>query len=392
MVTSIDTRRDPLAKILVGKYEGSIYEERDGYTGAISLGFGPDGKRRRLKRKGRTKAQVKEKLIKAVEDLEKGIREERNHTVEKAVNALLVHLAKQGKSEATLDTYRGLTDHHINGRLGKIKLTDLTADDVEAWLDECAENMTTQTLKIVHGLLRRAIRLAERRDKVGRNVALLVDTPQGRRPTRRSRSLSLKQATQLLKTAQDPEHRLGAYVVLAIVSGLRTEELRALTWADVDLKEKVVYVLRSDRDGGDTKTKKSRRGIAVADIAVDALTALRKRQAAEKLQAGDLWQGHNLVFCKEDGRPYTSDDVLRRFQRITQAASIGATWVPRELRHTFVSIMSDQGVALEKISDLVGHSDTRTTQTVYRHELRPVITTGAEHMNTIFKDDKSRSA
>ncbi|MDL4820150.1 tyrosine-type recombinase/integrase [Actinomadura opuntiae] len=381
-----------MAKILIGKYEGTIYEEGDGYTGALALGTGPDGKRKRLKRKGRTKAQVKEKLVKAVDDLEKGIREERNHTVEKAVNALLTHLAKQDKSEATMKTYRGLADHHIIGRIGKVKLTDLTADDVEAWLDDCAESMTTQTLKIVHGLLRRSIRLAERRDKVGRNVALLVDTPRGKRPSRRSRSLSLAQATTLLQVAQDPRHRLGAYVILAIVSGLRTEELRALTWADVDLKEKVVYVLRSDRDGGDTKTKKSRRGIAVADMAVDALTALRKRQAAEKLAAGDLWQGHNLVFCRENGAPYTSDDVLRRFQSLTRTAGLGSNWVPRELRHTFVSIMSDQGVALEKISDLVGHSGTHTTQTVYRHELRPVITTGAEKMNAIFNGDKSRSA
>src|SRR5437868_2923146 len=135
--------------------------------------------------------------------------------------------------------YRGLAKHHIIAKLGKTKLTELTADDVERFLDECAEDMTTQTVKIVHGLLRRSIRLAERRDKVGRNVARLVDTPQGKRPTRRSRSMSLKQATKLLKIAQGAEHRLGAYVILAIVSGLRTEELRALTWADVDLKKKV---------------------------------------------------------------------------------------------------------------------------------------------------------
>ncbi|MFI0371234.1 tyrosine-type recombinase/integrase [Actinomadura sp. 1N219] len=381
-----------MAKILIGNYDATIYPEGNGYTGAISLGFKPDGTRNRPKRKGKTKEIVKAKLKDLVDELEKGIQAERTYTVEKAANALLAHLAKQGKSKGTMRTYRGLVDHHITAKLGKIKVTDLTADDVETWLDECAEVMSTQTLKIVHGLLRRSIRLAERRDKVGRNVALLVDTPQGKRPTRRSRSMSLKQASSLLKTAQDPQHRLGAYVILAIVSGLRTEELRALTWSDVDLKKKVVYVLRSDREGGDTKTEKSRRGIAMADMAVDALTALRKRQVAEKLAAGDAWQGHNLVFCKEDGTPYTSDDVLRRFQRITQAAGIGTTWVPRELRHTFVSIMSDNDVALEKISDLVGHSDTRTTRTVYRHQLRPVITTGAEKMNVIFKDEKSRSA
>lgn len=117
--------------------------------------------------------------------------------------------------------------------------------------------------------MRRSIRLAQRRDKVDRNIAQLVDTPQGKKPTRRSRSLSFKQVTKLLRAAQDPQHRLGAYVILAIVTGLRTEELRALTWTDVDLKKKIVYVLRSDRDGGDTKTKKSRRGLSMADIAID---------------------------------------------------------------------------------------------------------------------------
>jgi len=57
------------------------------------------------------------------------------------------------------------------------------------------------------------------------------------------------------------------------------------------------------------------------------------------------------------------------------------------LRHTFVSIMSEQGVPVEEIASLVGHSTTATTEAVYRQELRPVISTGAEVMDTIFKID-----
>jgi len=56
----------------------------------------------------------------------------------------------------------------------------------------------------------------------------------------------------------------------------------------------------------------------------------------------------------------------------------------RELRHSFVSLMSDQGMATEEIGRLVGHRSTRTTETVYRHELRPVIRSGAAIMNKIF--------
>lgn len=64
----------------------------------------------------------------------------------------------------------------------------------------------------------------------------------------------------------------------------------------------------------------------------------------------------------------------------------GEDWTPRELRHTFVSLLSENGMAIEEISRLVGHSSTLVTQTVYRHELRPVVTSGAEMMDRIFAD------
>jgi integrase len=61
---------------------------------------------------------------------------------------------------------------------------------------------------------------------------------------------------------------------------------------------------------------------------------------------------------------------------------------PRELRHSFVSIMSDNGVPLETIADLVGHASTAVTEEVYRHQLRPVITKGAETMNIVFSQHR----
>ena len=51
---------------------------------------------------------------------------------------------------------------------------------------------------------------------------------------------------------------------------------------------------------------------------------------------------------------------------------------------TFVSLMSHRGVSIEEIARLVGHASTRTTETVYRRELRPVIPTGAKIMDELF--------
>ena len=65
-------------------------------------------------------------------------------------------------------------------------------------------------------------------------------------------------------------------------------------------------------------------------------------------------------------------------------------WTPRELRHSFVSLLSDAEVPIERISRLVGHSSTVTTETIYRKQIRPVIVHGADVMDRIFPEHPAR--
>jgi hypothetical protein len=62
----------------------------------------------------------------------------------------------------------------------------------------------------------------------------------------------------------------------------------------------------------------------------------------------------------------------------------GTEWTPRELRHSFVSLLSAHDIPIENISRLVGHTNTVVTETVYRKQIRPVIQDGAVAMNDIF--------
>ena len=135
-------------------------------------------------------------------------------------------------------------------------------------------------------------------------------------------------------------------------------------------------VYRPVRVKGDTKTRKSRRVLKLPTKAAQALRADHARQAAERLAAGQAWQS-DLVFCREDGTPLDRWQVRKEFQKITRDARLGPAWTPRELRHSFVSILSAHDVRLEDISDLVGHSSTPVTETVYRHEIRPALTDNA---------------
>ena len=101
------------------------------------------------------------------------------------------------------------------------RLRELTAGDVQQTLDALAERLSTRSLQILRNCLERAIRHAEIRDLVGRNVAAVVKSPKGI-AGRPSKSLTLAQAQALLQAAQDS--RLHAYVVLSVTTGLRTEE------------------------------------------------------------------------------------------------------------------------------------------------------------------------
>jgi site-specific recombinase XerD len=49
-------------------------------------------------------------------------------------------------------------------------------------------------------------------------------------------------------------------------------------------------------------------------------------------------------------------NVRRQFRVITEVAGLGKAWVPRELRHTFVSLLSSHGVPVEAIALLAGHN------------------------------------
>ena len=124
---------------------------------------------------------------------------------------------------------------------------------------------------------------------------------------------------------------------------------------------------------------------AFPQMAVDALRVHKKRQEEEQLAAGGQWSEHGLVFATRTGGALDAANVRREFKAACRAAKIGEHWTPRELRHSFVSLMSSSGVPVEEIARLAGHSNTRTTEVVYRRELRPVLTTGAEAMDRLFR-------
>jgi hypothetical protein len=144
-----------------GHGEDSIYfdSDKNRYIGAISVGFGPDGKRLRRKVSGKTKQEVRDKLRAAHADLNAGLQPAAGYTVQAAVNEWLEH-GLSGRSARTIQLYRDgvkpLTD-----QLGVKPLRKLTAADVRSALAALSGDLSTRSLQIAHNCLVRAIRHAE---------------------------------------------------------------------------------------------------------------------------------------------------------------------------------------------------------------------------------------
>lgn len=285
----------------------------------------------------------------------------------------------------SLRRYRGrlqkLTPH-----IGKLKLAKLQPEDVEAAYAAIRESVSDTTVGLIHGVLHKALKDAERRGTVGRNIASLITPP--RRDTKEYRSLTPDDARALLAAAKG-EH-LEAFWTLAITTGARLGELQALKWTDVDLQRRRLQVRRTLAVDGrpvfaPTSTKKNHsRVIWLSDGAVTALEAHRDRQERQRLDAREAWMEHGLIFTTGTGNPLDGRNLRgRQFPRLLAKANLPAMRI-HDLRHSAASMLLSDGVPIKVVSEMLGHTDVATTLRIYAHTIEGAQSQAASYMDRLF--------
>lgn len=142
--------------------------------------------------------------------------------------------------------------------------------------------------------------------------------------------------------------------------------------------------MRSERAGGETKTKRSRRTLELPALCVDALREHRQRQLAQRIRMGQRWVDNDLVFATRYGTEFEAANLRRAFRTVAAEAGLEASpWTPRRVAAQFC-LLSSSGVPIEDSAHLVGHASTSVTEKVYRQELRPVLSRGATAMDALF--------
>jgi integrase len=278
------------------------------------------------------------------------------------------------------DNYKCIADCHIVPTLGRKKVAKLTVADVQHLLasklsggpDGDPRPLSVSTVRRIRSVLAQALEVCLVDGSLTRNVAALTSAPKA--AGTEGRTLTHAQAKRLLKELEG--HRLGALFIVMLSTGLRRGEALGLRWDDVDLRKRVVVVRRQlRRIGGqlitrEVKGRKSGRSVDLPAPVVQLLKDHRTAQAAARTGSNGLWEESGFVFTTQYGSALDPRNVHRDFQTICMKAKLGK-WHPHELRHSAASLMLAEGVPLQVVSDILGHSSIRITADVYGHVLQP---------------------
>jgi integrase len=371
--------------------EGSIYQRTSDkrWLGAVTIGVDSSGRPKRKIVSAKSRAETLKKLRALQRQIDDGLpAPDTRLTVGQLLDRWLDDVNRHQVTISTANNYRAMAEHHIKPALGKKKVASLTTSDVDRFLSKKTDDgLSVSTVRRIRNVLSQALDQGIRWDLVVRNVTKLSRSPRGVR--QEGRSLSPEQAKQLLNTLRG--HRNEALYALMLSIGLRRGEALGLQWRDFDDQDGVLLVRRSlTRESGqlvtkDTKTLKSRRAINVPSPLRTLLKSHRADQNAERLKLGKAWTNSGHIFTTSIGTPIDPRNMYREFREVCRDAGIG-DWHPHELRHSAASLMLAQGVKIQVVSEVLGHSSIRMTADVYGHVLAPDRQAAADAMGTLLWD------
>lgn len=375
-----------------GHGEGSIYKRSDGRWAAV---VSVEGGRRKFMY-GRTRKEVADKLSEALRAQRQGVPLPDDRITLKQF--LEQWLEQSVKPSVRPWTYRGYEVHvrlHIVPALGHVRLTKLTPQQVQAWINErSASGLAPKTVHYMKGTLQAALNQAMKWGMVMRNVAALVDPPR-KAPVNEVVPLTVEEARTFLDAVRGD--RLEALYAAALALGLRQAEALGLTWDAVDLEASTLRVRRSlqrvDKryELVDVKTRLSRREIVIPATVLQRMREHRQRQIKEQLNAGPKWRNElNLVFTTDRGRPLHGSVVTHMFQAQLEAAGMRRLRF-HDLRHSCSTLLQAQGVPPRVVMDILGHTTLAMTMERYAKALPEAKADAARRMDLLMSGDEPDS-
>jgi integrase len=181
------------------------------------------------------------------------------------------------------------------------------------------------------------------------------------------------QCKRLLTVLEGHENKqLRVMLTVLMYSGMRSGELCALRWEDVDFDSAAIFIrhtlshIKGEYKLSSPKTKSSERSITVPPEILALLQEHKIWQQERKTALGSLWKGSEAVFTSEYGNWHNRTYLNTAFKRLLKKHGFPDVHI-HDLRHACASLLINSGIPVKIISEHLGHADTRTTEAVYSH-------------------------
>jgi integrase len=274
--------------------------------------------------------------------------------------------------ESTRDCYEGCYRNHIKDELGNLRLDKITRERVEEFTSSLVDKkLAKDTIRLVLATLRKILNKAQRAKLITENPATRMGEFFRQAPTRHKEIEPLTEA-EVIKFLEavrlhSPQHF--ALFLCAIHTGLRKGELAGLQWGDLDENGKFLVVRRGIVRGKINLTKSGKaRKVDVSDSLLAALLDLRRKRKELLLANGkNELPASGWIFENEEGSCQDMKNLNKRhFHKCLQKAGLRRIRF-HDLRHSFASLLIQNGESLTYVKEQLGHSSIKITVDVYGH-------------------------
>ncbi len=369
-----------------GRGEGTIYQRKDGrWVAELST---EDGKRKSLY--GKTQEEVIAKLKQAEYEKRQGILA--TGPKQKLGEYLIYWLDQVHKRRIRTSTYvryKIARDTHIIPHLGRIPLKELKTRRLQQFFNlKADEGQSTSSLQNMRAVLHSALKQAVKERLIGTNPCEGVALPSQKK--RKAQYLTLEQARTLLEKAQGSMWE--PFIALALGLGMRSGELLALRWEDINFEVGALHIqhtltLTEDQKwtiGEEPKTENGDRVVFLPTPVCDILKAHRTHQHEARLKAGPKWHDQQLVFCTKKGRIIWPASARAQFYRFLKRAGFPPLHI-HDLRHSASTLLRSMGVDLKVIQQMLGHKNLDVTANVYSDVLPSMKEDAANKATRLFE-------
>jgi integrase len=262
------------------------------------------------------------------------------------------------RKQSTQVDYRISYDKHIKPTLGSKRLDTLKVSDIALWQNAVLESVSPRRLRNIRAVLSTIIQDALRDELITRNPLSLVKLP--RAPKVEINPFSISDIFTILDKATDQYKN---FFALGFFSGLRSGEMIGLRWEDVDFFKREIRIKRAIKMGvvSTPKTLSSVRDIDMIDSLLPYLTDQYKITGKSK----------SYVFLNSSGEHFYDIKRIRDTHWKKTLKKCDLKYRPiYHTRHTFATVMLENGEDILWVSNMLGHTDSTMTLSRYARYIK----------------------